>query len=308
MYSFSPCVFAVLLLAAGIEVFSPMSSGLNGLDSPAGAVVTADDLEGLFDTALSPLGETSSTSQQAPVRRNSSITNFISPLTRQYQQQRQRMANSGHSHNSSRSNTLSPATPIDMMSSVFWSPPTPVAGGSSVHSRVTGSGGQLNRASPHIPDRIEVYEAESLGSVLCGADLEHPVRCAGEALSLYFEGRKHRTTRASQLGTHMSHRSHTVLTLTVEIRAFGEESKAHPVPAASADEADEADVADEAGEAGAGAFRRVPSMPALHSLLTVGKMRLVELAGSDRLELSGAVGETLAESQQINRSLTALGE
>lgn len=42
--------------------------------------------------------------------------------------------------------------------------------------------------------------------------------------------------------------------------------------------------------------------------LCVGKLHMVDLAGSDRLELSRAMGETLKESQYINTSINALGE
>ena len=44
------------------------------------------------------------------------------------------------------------------------------------------------------------------------------------------------------------------------------------------------------------------------SELRLGKMHLVDLAGSERLSLSGAEGDTRLETQQINLSLTALGE
>jgi chromosome segregation ATPase len=40
----------------------------------------------------------------------------------------------------------------------------------------------------------------------------------------------------------------------------------------------------------------------------VGKLHLVDLAGSERLSLSGAEGSTLVETQNINLSLTALGD
>ncbi|KAJ1435063.1 P-loop containing nucleoside triphosphate hydrolase protein, partial [Ochromonadaceae sp. CCMP2298] len=44
------------------------------------------------------------------------------------------------------------------------------------------------------------------------------------------------------------------------------------------------------------------------SELRLGKMHLVDLAGSERLALSGAEGETRLETQNINLSLTALGD
>lgn len=44
------------------------------------------------------------------------------------------------------------------------------------------------------------------------------------------------------------------------------------------------------------------------SELRLGKMHLVDLAGSERVSLSGAEGDTLVETQNINLSLTALGD
>ena len=44
------------------------------------------------------------------------------------------------------------------------------------------------------------------------------------------------------------------------------------------------------------------------SELRLGKIHLVDLAGSERLALSRAEGETLVETQNINLSLSALGE
>lgn len=45
-----------------------------------------------------------------------------------------------------------------------------------------------------------------------------------------------------------------------------------------------------------------------NSELRLGKMHLVDLAGSERVALSGAEGSTLVETQNINLSLTALGD
>lgn len=42
--------------------------------------------------------------------------------------------------------------------------------------------------------------------------------------------------------------------------------------------------------------------------LRMSKLTFVDMAGADRLELSGAVGDTLVESQNINLSLNAFGE
>ena len=46
----------------------------------------------------------------------------------------------------------------------------------------------------------------------------------------------------------------------------------------------------------------------INSELRLGKMHLVDLAGSERVTLSGAEGDTLIETQNINLSLTAIGE
>ena len=39
-----------------------------------------------------------------------------------------------------------------------------------------------------------------------------------------------------------------------------------------------------------------------------GKIYLVDLAGSERISKTGAKGDTLTEAQNINKSLTALGQ
>lgn len=87
-------------------------------------------------------------------------------------------------------------------------------------------------------------------------------------------------------------RSHAILTLHVESRITSSSSlgkgDAEPQSLSSGS----------AGSAGAG----------IKSELRLGKMHLVDLAGSERLSLSGAEGDTRLETQQINLSLTALGE
>ena len=46
----------------------------------------------------------------------------------------------------------------------------------------------------------------------------------------------------------------------------------------------------------------------LSSLVTRGKLNLVDLAGSERINKSGATGQALKEAQNINKSLSALGD
>ena len=51
-----------------------------------------------------------------------------------------------------------------------------------------------------------------------------------------------------------------------------------------------------------------PERPHAHSAgLRMSKLTFVDMAGADRLEISGAVGDTLVESQNINLSLNAFG-
>lgn len=50
----------------------------------------------------------------------------------------------------------------------------------------------------------------------------------------------------------------------------------------------------------------LPSGPAAG--LRMSKLTFVDMAGADRLEISGAVGDTLVESQNINLSLAAFGD
>ena len=80
-------------------------------------------------------------------------------------------------------------------------------------------------------------------------------------------------------------RSHAVLILYLESRAFT------------------ADTAALNGSPGAS-----PERPHGHSAgLRMSKLTFVDMAGADRLEISGAVGDTLVESQNINLSLNAFG-
>jgi kinesin family protein C2/C3 len=46
----------------------------------------------------------------------------------------------------------------------------------------------------------------------------------------------------------------------------------------------------------------------ISGVVTRGKLCLVDLAGSERINKSGATGQALKEAQNINKSLSALGD
>ena len=133
---------------------------------------------------------------------------------------------------------------------------------------------KMEEVSPK-SDKIEVRESRSDGVFLAGHNLRIPVTTAEEALQLISKGNKYRVVSATQCND-VSSRSHAILTLHVESESL----------AAGANPGDKAVVSE----------------------LRLGKMHLVDLAGSERLALSGAEGGTLLETQNINLSLTALGD
>jgi hypothetical protein len=93
---------------------------------------------------------------------------------------------------------------------------------------------------------------------------------------------------------HSVFRSHAILTIHVESRL----SPSGSVHAASPGSSPLPSPRTEA---------KIASESSLPSELRLGKMHLVDLAGSERLAMSHAEGETLVETQNINLSLTALG-
>ena len=116
--------------------------------------------------------------------------------------------------------------------------------------------------------RIEVRESHAAGVFLAGPHLRIPVTTAQEAFSLISRGNKSRAVGATQCND-VSSRSHAILTVHVESRVN---------PKGGSTE------------------------------LRLGKMHLVDLAGSERVSMSGAEGDTLTETQNINLSLSAIGD
>ncbi|KAJ1434513.1 P-loop containing nucleoside triphosphate hydrolase protein, partial [Ochromonadaceae sp. CCMP2298] len=118
-------------------------------------------------------------------------------------------------------------------------------------------------------DKINIHESISTGVFLSGPHLRIPVRSGGEALKLVWIGNKFRTFAAMKAND-ASSRSHSVLTVYVESKVA------------------------------------IAGKP--RSELRLGKIHLVDLAGSERVAESKAVGSAMVETQNINKSLLALGE
>jgi len=172
-----------------------------------------------------------------------------------------------------------------------------------------GGGGRARSSSPtqmhpglaQRTDKIEVRESQSAGVFLAGPNLRIPVTTAQEAFQLIAKGNRARAVGSTQCND-VSSRSHAILTLHVESRvsATSAQHSSHSprnpndVSAFGAD-FDHTDFA--------------PSTPGgAGAELRLGKMHLVDLAGSERVGLSGAEGDTLVETQNINLSLTAIGD
>ncbi|XP_058398424.1 kinesin-like protein KIF7 isoform X8 [Diceros bicornis minor] len=118
---------------------------------------------------------------------------------------------------------------------------------------------------------IQLREDDRGNVVLCGVK-EVDVEGLDEVLSLLEMGNAARHTGATHLN-HVSSRSHTVFTVTLEQR--GRAPSRLPRPAAGQ--------------------------------LLLSKFHFVDLAGSERVLKTGSTGERLKESIQINSSLLALG-
>lgn len=137
--------------------------------------------------------------------------------------------------------------------------------------------------------KIEVRESQSAGVFLAGPNLRVPVTSAQEAFQLIAKGNKLRAVGSTQCND-VSSRSHAILTIHVESR--------YSTLLASTDSTDNLLSTRSSSNIG-----RTPRTD-----LRLGKMHLVDLAGSERLSMSGSEGEALVETQNINLSLSALGD
>jgi hypothetical protein len=149
----------------------------------------------------------------------------------------------------------------------------------------------------HKLDKITVHESVSTGVYLCGPNIRIPVTSVASALRLFAIGNKQRAESVKKLND----RSHAVLTLHVESRVSLSGSRSESV-----NDNPEHTSSPPYQERKSG--RETPTTPVARSELRLGKIHLVDLAGSERLSGTKAEGEAMTETQNINRSLLALGE
>lgn len=157
--------------------------------------------------------------------------------------------------------------------------------------------------------KIQVHESKNLGVFLAGSPtLRVPVSSAQDVFQFYTRGQKSRSIRVTDTG-HISSRSHAIMILYLECRVFSGDA---PSPS------NNNSFSNTGGSiASASSYAlNSPSSPEQRLLLQqqgvsglrMSKLTFVDMAGTDRLEISGAVGDTLVESQNINLSLHAFGK
>lgn len=116
---------------------------------------------------------------------------------------------------------------------------------------------------------LKIHDHPTLGIQLSGSStIRTPVSSAEDALQLITKGNRLRATASTNLNDRSS-RSHTVISFEVVSKNL------------QSDDTDK--------------FR-------------MGKINLIDLAGSENVKLSGAEGQTLEEAKQINKALTVLGD
>ena len=158
--------------------------------------------------------------------------------------------------------------------------------------------------------RIEVHESASDGVHLTGPRLRVHVSSADEVMRLLKQGTRARAVGATNLNEHSS-RSHSILTFHVESKSH--DAELLPLDSPGCGEGAAAGTAaapsTPGGAATTAAAAGSPVSPSqLPTIVRMGKLHLIDLAGSERVSLSGAEGGTLVEAQNINLSLAALGD
>jgi hypothetical protein len=172
--------------------------------------------------------------------------------------------------------------------------------------RLDGQDSTLLLFPTFLSDKIEVHESDKTGVFLAGPNLKMVVRTAEEAVKLVAIGNQYRAVAPIQCNDLSSryesssqlvlfvdlckhvcfHRSHSILTFYVESRVITKHSSQQNAPERATGDDQSSTVAE----------------------LRLGKLHLVDLAGSERLNESKAEGGTLVETQNINKSLLALGD
>ncbi|CAN0272545.1 unnamed protein product [Pylaiella littoralis] len=191
---------------------------------------------------------------------------------------------------------------------------------SARHSSDTG--GTSTPPPPPPSTKIEVREHPSRGVFLSGGTgLRVPVSSAAAVAALVARGTKSRRTATTGLNDRSS-RSHAILILEIEA------THSPPSAAAAAARASGGDthsiysgvcggalVDGVGGPGGARGLamgmelgRRVGRRRSIVECVSIGKMQLIDLAGSERVSMSEVEGSSLVEAQNINLSLTLLGD
>ena len=155
-----------------------------------------------------------------------------------------------------------------------------------------GTRGSLSRDV----ERIKIREGPRGPHLTGSPTLRSPVRNAAAALSLIKKGLRARATGRTNLNEHSS-RSHAIVTIEIEGR--------ERLSASGGDGGGEATEAT-APPAGAEKSGKPSNSGGATVVTTLGNLHLIDLAGSERLALSGADGDTMTETQSINLSLTTL--
>ena len=136
--------------------------------------------------------------------------------------------------------------------------------------------GAMSHSSVNDNAGIKIHDHPTLGIQLSGSStLRIPVSSAEEALTLIAKGNKLRATASTNLNDRSS-RSHTVISLEIVSKTL------HDEDSTGASKSDQS--------------------------IKIGKINLIDLAGSENVKASGAEGQTLTEAKQINKALTVLGD
>ena len=152
----------------------------------------------------------------------------------------------------------------------------------------------VSSTGPHAPPTLDARQAPS-GEVYVPS-----LSCVGvsgidDVFSTFEKGQANRATAVTNLNEHSS-RSHSLLIVTVNTAVVDERGNSNDMGP------------DACVSINAGTTTDNADLTLQRSNETSGKLYLVDLAGSERVAKSGVKGTAMREAQNINRSLSALGD